>query len=280
MNEWMLIKELENKGESLTDKAINSRVSRARRAERILQEDLDCIVSNDDRMYSALIALKNSSEEHNGNIQNALRWYYRAIRGTEFPKLNEYRQKRPNVQSATISRNSDITIQTTPFHQPQTFQTEKSRQYEPIGSLWKEYCIAKNRITDALGRSNNVVGELAERIVADFHNVEPFNVSHPSADVGLKDGTLIQVKARMLTGSRTTQLSTFRSWNFDILAVILFDIDGSIIFGGEISQEAARKHAREVPHVNGWQITTTQDFLLDPNFIDLTKSYQTTLDNL
>lgn len=280
MNEWILVKELENKGESLTDKAISSRLGRARRAERILQEDLDCIVTNDDRMYNALLILKKCSEERNGTIQNALRWYYRAIRGTEFPKLNEYRQKKPNVQNATIAQNLGITKQAAPIRQSNALQTVKSRPYEPIGSLWKEYCIAKNRITDALGRSSNVVGELAERIVANFHNVKPFDVSHPSADVGLKDGTLIQVKARMLTGSRTTQLSVFRSWNFDILAVILFDIDGSIIFGGEISQEAARKHAREVPHVNGWQITTTQDFLLDPNFIDLTKSYQTTLDNL
>lgn len=273
MNEWRLIKELESRGSALTGKAINSRVSRARRAERILHEDLDRIVSNDDCMYSALIALKNSPEERNGNMQNALRWYYRAIRGTEFPKLSEYHPKRQDAQNAADTRNPGVSKQTAPISQSQT----KSK---PIGALWKEYCIAKNRITNALGRSSNVVGELTERIVADFHGTEPFEVSHPSADVGLEDGTLIQVKARILTDSRTTQLSAIRTWNFDILTVILFDADGSIVFGGEIPRDAARKHAREAPHVNGWQITTTQAFLLDPTLTDLTESYQTVLDNL
>lgn len=280
MNEWMLVKELEIKSESLTEKAIASRVSRARRAERILREDLDRIVSDDDRMYSALMALKDSPEERNGSMQNALRWYYRAIRGVEFPKLYEYSQRRSDAHSDTAIRNGGIVEHAVAIRQPHASQPPKPRRHEPIGSLWREYCIVKNRITDALGRSSNVVGELAERIVADFHGAEPFDVSHPSADVGLEDGTLIQVKARMLTGSRATQLSAFRTWNFDVLAVILFDVDGSIVFGGEISRDAARKYAREVPHVNGWQITTTQDFLLDSDFVDLTDSYQATLDNL
>lgn len=62
----MLIGELESKGESPTGKAINSRVSWARRAERILQEDLDRIVSNDNRMYSTLIALKTAPKSGAG----------------------------------------------------------------------------------------------------------------------------------------------------------------------------------------------------------------------
>lgn len=124
MNEWLFVKELESKGESLTDKAISLRVSRARRAERILQEDLDHIVSNDDRMYSVLIALKSSPEERNGNMQNALRWYYRAIRGTEFPKLNEYHSKKPDIQ------NADTPEQAATGHQPHASRTLEARKHE------------------------------------------------------------------------------------------------------------------------------------------------------
>lgn len=59
---------------------------------------------------------------------------------------------------------------------------------EPIGRLWLDFCSAKNRIVAALGRSSNVVGELAERVVAEYHGTVPFAVSHPSADVELADG--------------------------------------------------------------------------------------------
>ena len=64
------------------------------------------------------------------------------------------------------------------------------------------------------------------------------------------------------------------------LAVVLFEPDGTIAFGGEISRDAARKHAREVPHVNGWMISTTYDFLTDPAFNDLTEAYRKTLEAL
>ena len=56
--------------------------------------------------------------------------------------------------------------------------------------------------------------------------------------------------------------------------------DGRIAFGGEIPRDVARKHAREVAHVNGWQIWTTQRFLEDPAFTDLTGAYRDTLESL
>ena len=74
MNEWKLQEALEGSEEPLTGKAIAARLSRARRVERILREDLDRIVSDDDRTYSALLALKASPSERGGNMQNALRW--------------------------------------------------------------------------------------------------------------------------------------------------------------------------------------------------------------
>ncbi|MBM6942625.1 hypothetical protein [Collinsella intestinalis] len=278
MNEWELQEALEGSDEPLTGKAIAARLSRARRVERILRRDLDEIASDDDLTYAALLALKADPAERSGNMQNALRWYYRAVNGRDFPRLGDYRPKR---QIAIDAMPADAAA---PRSRPVSSSTnglpDVAVPSEPIGRLWLDFCSAKNRITAALGRSSNVVGELAERIVAEYHGTAPFAVSHPSADVELTDGTLIQVKARMLTDVRTTSLSAFRSWNFDVLAVILFEPDGTISFGGEIPRDSARKHAREVPHINGWMISTTHDFLSDPAFTDLTEVYRKTLETL
>lgn len=277
MNEWKLQEALEGSEEPLTGKAIAARLSRARRVERILREDLDRIVSDDDRTYSALLALKASPSERGGNMQNALRWYYRAVNGRDFAKLADYHPKKHAApDAASVSADVRFPHKTTLASEPLTV----SEHGESISKLWIEFCSAKNRIASALGRSSNVVGELAERVVAEYHGVIPLTVSHPSADVELEDGTLIQVKARMLTDVRTTALSAFRSWNFDVLAVVLFEPDGRIVFGGEIPCADARRHARAVAHVNGWQISTTHKFLSDPAFVDLTEGYRDALDEM
>lgn len=276
MNEWKLQEALEDSEEPLTDKAIAARLSRARRVERILRRDLDEIVSDDDLTYAALLALKADPVERGGNMQNALRWYYRAVNGRDFPRLGDCCPKR----QIAIDAMPAAAAHSRPVYSSTNGLPDVAVSSEPIGRLWLDFCSAKNRIAAALGRSSNVVGELAERVVAEYHDVEPFAVSHPSADVELADGTLIQVKARVLTDVRTTSLSAFRSWNFDVLAVVLFEPDGTISFGGEIPRDSARKHAREVPHVNGWMVSTTHDFLSDPAFTDLTEAYRKTLETL
>lgn len=276
MNEWKLQEALEGSDEPLTGKAIAARLSRARRAERVLREDLDAIVSDDDRTYAALLALRASPAERGGNMQSALRWYYRAVNGRDFPRLGDYRPKKQVLFDTSVAQAPAPPSQPSP--KPKA--APNNAPVEPIGRLWLDFCSAKNRIAAALGRSSNVVGELAERVVAEYHGTSPFEVSHPSADVELEDHTLIKVKARMLTDVRTTSLSAFRSWNFDVLAVILFEPDGTISFGGEIPRDAARRHAREVTHVNGWMISTTHDFLSDPAFTDLTDAYRKTLEAL
>lgn len=273
MNEWKLQEALEGSDEPLTGKAIAARLSRARRAERVLREDLDAIVSDDDRTYAAFLALRASPAERGGNMQSALRWYYRAVNGRDFPRLGDYRPKKQVLFDTSVAQ-----APAPPSPKPKA--APNNAPVEPIGRLWLDFCSAKNRIAAALGRSSNVVGELAERVVAEYHGTSPFEVSHPSADVELADGTLIQVKARVLTDVRTTSLSAFRSWNFDVLAVVLFEPDGTISFGGEIPRDSARKHAREVPHVNGWMVSTTHDFLSDPAFSDLTDAYRKTLEAL
>ena len=74
------------------EKAVNSRISRANKVEDILGKDLEFIVKDDEKMYQALNILKNSTMENNGNLQNALRWYYQFVNGKKFPSLVSYKR--------------------------------------------------------------------------------------------------------------------------------------------------------------------------------------------
>lgn len=79
---------------SSKSKAVNSRVSRANIAETILGISLDSVVVDDDEMYEALIRIHGDSREKNGNIQNAVRWYYQFVNGKAFPRLASYRLRK------------------------------------------------------------------------------------------------------------------------------------------------------------------------------------------
>lgn len=75
-------------------KAVRSRISRAYTAEEILRASLDYIVIDDDRMYDALGKIHTDPRENNGKIQNAVRWYYKFVKGKDFPRLNAYKRSR------------------------------------------------------------------------------------------------------------------------------------------------------------------------------------------
>ena len=72
-------------------KAVNSRISRANTAEEIIGENLDYIVADDNRMYMALLKISYDPRERSGNIQNAVRWYYRFCNSKEFPRMSSFK---------------------------------------------------------------------------------------------------------------------------------------------------------------------------------------------
>ena len=138
----------------------------------------------------------------------------------------------------------------------------------------------QTQLSKKIGRSANILGEIAERVVANYHCGELLTTSSASADVVLEDGRRIQVKARTPRQTTTTSLSIIRSWNFDILAILLFDEFGDVVFGGEIDVESAKAHAIESKHQHGYIITTTKAFLNDPNMCILTDQFNKTLMSL
>lgn len=75
-----------------SDKAVASRMARAKKAERVLGMDLDSVVVSDDRMYDALVKLHQNEYPTHGPMQNALRKYYIFKNGKEFPRLKIYKR--------------------------------------------------------------------------------------------------------------------------------------------------------------------------------------------
>ena len=136
--------------------------------------------------------------------------------------------------------------------------------------LWKEYNISTDLLKQRLGRTSNLLGEYAEYLVNKHLKGELLTASNASADIQATNGDLYQVKSRKISSNLTTQLSIIRSWNFDYLAVVLFDKKGSVIKGLFCSKSVSEKYGVYNEHQNGRVISTTNNFLNDENHIDIT----------
>lgn len=101
------------------------------------------------------------------------------------------------------------------------------------------------------------------------------DISGASADIESADGKLYQVKSRKIKGVSTTQLSIIRSWEFDLLVVILFNANGAVAKALEVPVKIAREYGKANSHQNGWVITTTQQFLNEQRSKDITQRIST-----
>jgi hypothetical protein len=72
------------------DKAVRSRMSKARAVEKMLGENLDSVVNNDEKMYKALLLINTNMNNKSGAYSNALRKYYLFKNGKEFPRISSY----------------------------------------------------------------------------------------------------------------------------------------------------------------------------------------------
>ena len=74
------------------DKAVKSRLSKARRVEEKCSVDLDYIVKDNTRTYDLLVKIKNELSDYNGAKQNAVRKYFIFVNNREFPSLANYQK--------------------------------------------------------------------------------------------------------------------------------------------------------------------------------------------
>lgn len=83
-----------NKTITSKDKAVKTRISKARAVERELGCSLDYIVSSDEEMLCALKKINEVMKNSSGNYSNALRKYYLFKNKHEFPHIKSYETKR------------------------------------------------------------------------------------------------------------------------------------------------------------------------------------------
>jgi len=140
---------------------------------------------------------------------------------------------------------------------------------EDIKELWLKFNEYSNKLTTALGRTSNVVGEYAEYLAHQYYGGRLLEISGLSADIKTDDGKLYQVKSRKIKGIPTTQLNVIRSWDFDFLVVVLFDANGAIKKALEVPVEVAKEYGTKNSHQNGWVITTSQNFLNESRSKDI-----------
>lgn len=141
---------------------------------------------------------------------------------------------------------------------------------EDVKHLWLKFNEYSNKLSTALGRTSNLVGEYAEYLSHQYYGGKLLNVSESSSDIEGSNGKFYQVKSRKLKGSLTTQLNVIRSWDFDFLVVVLFDKEGAIIKVLEVPVNVAIEYGAPNSHQNGWVISTTQQFLNDGRSNDIT----------
>lgn len=143
---------------------------------------------------------------------------------------------------------------------------------EDVKDLWLKFNEYSNKLTVALGRTSNIVGEYAEYLAHKHYGGRLLEISGTSADIEGSDGTLYQVKSRKIKGSLSTPLNVIRSWDFNYLVVILFEASGSIKKAIQVPVEVAKEYGVPNSYQNGWVITTSQKFLNDNRSTDITLS--------
>ena len=111
-------------------------------------------------------------------------------------------------------------------------------------------------------RSRNApAGDLAESVVAKAYRGQLAPQSEKSWDVRAADGTLLQVKCRVIEpgGRRTHVYSPFRSWSFDACVfVILNSVTYNIEQAVEVPADQVKGAARASSWVAGHRITVGQ----------------------
>lgn len=81
--------------ESITskEKAVASRLSKARKVEDFLGTSFDKIVQDDELMRKSLISIKRGMGDTHGVLSNTLRKYYFYENGKQFPRIKEYDER-------------------------------------------------------------------------------------------------------------------------------------------------------------------------------------------
>ncbi|MDR2507134.1 MAG: sel1 repeat family protein, partial [Candidatus Accumulibacter sp.] len=146
--------------------------------------------------------------------------------------------------------------------------------FDFLVSLWRNYNNASALLTKFMGGTSNEVGEFAERLVAEYYDAEKLPPSNQSADLIMADNRLVQVKSRKIERLAATSLGIIRSWEFDLLVVVLFSKEGDILKAVAVDAKNAKALSKWDEHQNGHVLTTSKRLLDHPGSKDITEGLQ------
>lgn len=136
----------------------------------------------------------------------------------------------------------------------------------PLQELFARYgaILRELRRREVVRTNDAPAGGWAEYLICRYLAGTAAPKSEKSWDVLAADQRRIQVKARVVfdPGNRSQrQLSSLRSFSFDMLAVVLFDDLHAVWRAVLLPVDEVKKHARPDPHVNGQRLMATDTLL-------------------
>ena len=132
--------------------------------------------------------------------------------------------------------------------------------FEESTRLWKIYCVVEKSIAEAMGRTNNIVGEFAEQLVQKHYGGTLAIPSEKGYDLLLDDKKRVQIKARK-DDSESVQLSDFRSDDYDYLVVVIFSSKtGMVLKAGKFNKDDIEEFKKERKAQKRFTITTSRNF--------------------
>lgn len=73
-----------------SEKSIESRISKGKKAEEILNMSFDDVVKDDKTVFNSLEKLHKHEKPEHTPMQNSLRHYYKMVNNKEFPRKKNY----------------------------------------------------------------------------------------------------------------------------------------------------------------------------------------------
>ncbi|HZJ50617.1 MAG TPA: hypothetical protein VFF07_07135 [Actinomycetota bacterium] len=149
----------------------------------------------------------------------------------------------------------------------------------PTAQLLSTYrsILRELRKREVIRTTNAPTGDYAEFLVARLLGVKLAPNSERSWDLRDQDDKTLQVKSRVVANPRTAgerQLSPFRSFGFDEMAIVLFDDDYRVWRAVRLPVTVAEERSTYRPHVNGHILFAKDQLLNDPLAIDITSELQ------
>jgi hypothetical protein len=154
-------------------------------------------------------------------------------------------------------------------------------KYSPIGLMQlRGAVISRLKKLGIVRTENKPLGDYAEDLVCKNLSITRMANNQKSFDaIDDKDGTRYQIKARRASNNTNSiQLSAIRSYDFDYLIAVVFDLDYQVRYAVKIASCDAKKLAKHSEHVNGDLLTLKESVLSRPEVENMTDTFDPCFD--